>query len=71
MFTPRRQGISSSQFSRPVLGDEVDDDDDDNDVDRYVTCFYLASRLRIKNFHFSFRWGFSSLLQELYGQYLI
>jgi hypothetical protein len=73
MFTRRRQGISSSQFNRPILGDEVDDDDDDddNDVDRYVTtCFYLASRLSIKNFHFSFRWGFLRYCKNFMGSTL-
>jgi hypothetical protein len=72
MFIRRRQGISSSQFNRTILEDEVDDDgdgddDDDNDVDGYVTCFYLASRFRLKHFHFSFRWGVSSVIAGTSG----
>ena len=33
MFIRRRKGISSSQFNRPILDDEVVDDDDDDDDD--------------------------------------
>jgi len=46
MFIPRRRGISSSQFNRPILDDDDDDDDygDDNDVDGLRDDKFLLSK---------------------------